>query len=259
VRHAWSLTAVLALLACTPANAHAAQRVKLEVSLTPKHLGAGTTIIFGFTIATTAGLAPSPLTEINLLYPANLGITTSGLGLATCSAPVLEALGPEGCPADSRMGYGSALVEVPFGPEIIEETAHSETFMAPVQNGNLGLLFYAEGPAPILAQLVFPGTVQPAPAPYGGQLDTSLPLVPSVPGAPDVAIVRLRSTIGSLHLTYYRHIRGVNVPYHPTGIILPSTCPRHGFPFAAHFRFQNGEHANAHTTVPCPEHTKRNP
>jgi hypothetical protein len=251
------LAALLALCAYLPAQSRSAPTVSLRAALQPERLGAGTTIQFGLTIATPAGQAPSPLTEIDLRYPANLGIGTSGLGLATCSPKTLETLGPPGCPPNSVMGFGSALVEVPFGPELLQETARTTTFMAPVQNGHLGLLFYADGETPVYAQLVFPGLVLPAPAPFGGTLDTTLPLVPSVPEAPDADIVKLSSTLGPSHITYYEYTRGQSIAYHPRGILLPKSCPAGGFRFAATLSFLDGRHASAQTTVPCPRSRRR--
>lgn len=225
---------------------------KLSAALSPEHLGQGTTIIFGFTIATTTGRVPSPLVSLDLYYPANLGIGTSGLGLETCSAAVLEAHGPEGCPSQSQMGYGKGLVEVPFGPEVLRETTQTSIFMAHIQEGHIGLLFYAEGHSPVSAQIVFHGLVLPAPDPFGGDLNTTIPLVPTLPGAPNAALVQLRSTIGPLHLVYFEHTRGKYLPYHPRGIVLPRTCPRGGFHFSASFSFEDGSHTSARTSVPCP-------
>jgi len=247
-----ALTVAACVCCCLPGVATATQTARLDVHLTPERLGAGTTIIFGFQITGGGGQVPSPLTELNLSYPAHLGIGASGLGFNTCRPAKLEAQGPEGCPADSRMGYGSALVEVPFGPQVIHETARIWTFSAPVKDGRLALLFYAVGASPIDAELVFPAVIENAPAPFGGSLDTILPLVPSVPEAPDAAVVRLRSTIGPLNLTYYERVRGRLVAYKPRGIVLPRTCPRGGFPFAASFSFQDGSHTTASDTVPCP-------
>jgi hypothetical protein len=246
--------ALVALLACAclPAAAGAAQEVKLHASLTPERLGAGTTIAFAFTVSTTTGHVPSPLTGVELLYPANLGLATSGLGLATCTAQTLEELGPEGCPSESQMGYGTGLVEVPFGPEILQETATTRVFMANLNEGHLGLVFYAVGETPVAAEIVFPGLVLPASDPYGGDLSTTIPLVPTLPGAPDAAVVKLSTTIGPEHLTYYERVRGRYLPYHPRGIVLPRTCPRGGFKFAARFTFQDTTHAAARTAVPCP-------
>jgi hypothetical protein len=244
---------VLICCACLPATAGAAQAVKLHASLTPEQLGAGTTIAFAFTVSSTAaGHVPSPLTGVELLYPANLGLATSGLGLATCTATILEELGPEGCPSESQMGYGAGLVEVPFGPEILQETATTKVFMAQLNHGHLGLVFYADGATPVAAQIVFPGLVLPASDPYGGNLSTTIPLVPTLPGAPDAAVVKLSTTIGPEHITYYERIHGRYLPYHPRGIVLPRTCPPGGFKFAARFTFQDTTHASAHTAVPCP-------
>jgi hypothetical protein len=244
-------TMVLAC-ACLPASAGAAQTVRLHAALRPERLGAGTTIAFGFTVSTTTGQVPSPLTGVELLYPANLGLATSGLGLATCTANILEEYGPEGCPSESQMGYGSGLVEVPFGPETLHEAATTRVFMANLNQGHLGLVFYAVGRAPVSAQIVFPGLVLPASDPYGGDLSTTIPLVPTLPGAPDASLVKLSTTIGPERLTYYERVRGRYLPYHPRGIVLPRTCPHSGFKFAARFTFQDTTHAAAHTTVPCP-------
>jgi hypothetical protein len=248
--------AVLGSCACAwPPDAAAAiaqPKAKLSAALSPERLGQGTTIIFSFTITTTTGQVPSPLTALNLYYPANLGIATSGLGLETCSAATLEHEGPEGCPSQSRMGYGRGLVEIPFGPEILKEPTQTLIFMTHVHEGHIGLLFYADGRLPVSAQIVFHGLVLPAPAPFGGDLATTFPLVPTLPEAPNAAVVQLRSTIGPLHLTYYEHSHGRYLPYHPRGIILPRTCPRNGFRFAASFAFENGSHTSARTAVPCP-------
>jgi hypothetical protein len=232
--------------------ARAAPAVRLSASLTPEHLGAGTTIHFGFTVNNGAGHAPVPIREIDLLYPANFGIATSGLGISTCRAAVLEAEGPPGCPSNSVIGFGSALVEVPFGPETLQETTRTTTFMAPIQNERLALLFYADGESPVSAQLVFPGLVLPAASPFGGDLSATLPLVPSVPEAPDAALVKLTTTLGPSHITYYEYKKGHTIPYHPSGVLLPRKCPRGGFQFAAQFLFNDGSHTSTHTKVACP-------
>lgn len=247
-----ALTVAACVCCGLPGVATATQTARLDVQLTPERLGAGTTIIFGFQITGGRGKVPSPLTELDLSYPAHLGIGTSGLGFETCRPAKLEAQGPAGCPPDSRMGYGSALVEVPFGPQVIRETATIRTFSAPVKDGQLALLFYAAGISPIDAELVFPAVIANAPAPFGGSLDTTLPLVSSVPEAPDAAVVRLRATIGPLNLTYYERVRGRRVGYKPRGIVLPRTCPRGGFLFSASFSFQDGSHTTASDAVPCP-------
>lgn len=224
--------------------------------LTPERLGAGTTIHFGFTVSPPPGALPVPISQIELLYPAHLGIATSGLGISTCEAAMLVAQGPSGCPTNSVIGYGTSLVEVPFGPELLKETSRTILFMAPVQNERLGLLFYAEGEHPVAAELVFPGTIITAPDPFGGALFASLPLVPTLPDAPDAAVVNLQTTLGPSHITYFEYRRGRRIPYRPAGILLPDTCPRGGFRFAARFTFVDESHTSSSASVPCPRRAR---
>jgi hypothetical protein len=79
-----------------------------------------------------------------------------------------------------------------------------------------------------------------------------VPLVPSLPEAPDVAVVQLHATFGPKDLTYYEREHGKLVAYHPKGILLPNTCPHGGFAFSASFTFLDGSHTTAQTRVPCP-------
>ena len=64
------------------------------MALRPERLGGRTTIIFGFRILPHDQPVPSPLIEISLFYPRNIGLVTSGLGLETCAATQLELLRP---------------------------------------------------------------------------------------------------------------------------------------------------------------------
>jgi hypothetical protein len=245
------LAPALALSMWLAAPAPAAPSVSLHVSLTPEHLGAGTTLAFGFDITSPGGQIPPPLTSVNLLYPANLGLITSGLGLSTCSREELEISGR--CPPNSLMGYGNALAVIPFESEAISESAKITTWMASIEEGHLGLLFLAKAGSPVAAELIFPSLILTASPPYGGSLATTVPIVTSVPEGPDVSITHLRSTLGPMHVTYYQTFHGKTTAYHPQGIRLPHSCPHGGFPFAATFTFLEGTHTSTSTKVPCPK------
>jgi hypothetical protein len=244
------------ILAAPSGAATATPTVALKAALVPERLGGGTTIKFALAVSYASPEAPAPLTAIDLRYPANLGIATSGLGLKTCRATRLEAEGPPGCPTNSVMGYGSGLVEVPFGPQTVDESVRITVFMAPLQAGNLALLFYAVGESPVSAELIFRGVVLPAPQPFGGNLATSVPLVPTWPGASDAVLSRFETTLGPAHVTYWEYSKGRRIPYRPRGIRLPHECPRGGFRFAATLTFY-GAQANAQTNVPCPHRASR--
>jgi hypothetical protein len=230
----------------------ATEQATLTASFSPDRRGAPTTIGFGFRLSTATGLAPPPMTSVDLHMPAGMNYTATTLGLATCQAKTLEEKGLAGCPANSRLGYGSAFVEVPFGTGSGHELPEIQAVMGPAKNGNMVVLFYANGQTPVYAQLVFEGVVLPDSGPFGSQLATTVPPIPSVPNGPDVSIVSVSATIGPKHLTYYKYVHGKRVPFHPIGIAIPERCPRGGFVFSADFGFQDGSTANASTRVPCP-------
>jgi hypothetical protein len=239
-------------LACLPAVAKAARPTSLHVTFTPERLGQSTTVEFDVHIRMPAGHAPSPLTALDLQYPSTLGFAASDLGLETCSQPTLEVQGPAGCPADSRMGGGSALAEIPIGPVTIREAADVTVVRAPEASGHVSLLFYVAGTAPVVAQLAFPSLLLPGSTPSEERVHIDVPVVPGSPGAPDISILRLRTAFGPRGLIYYERVRGRLVAYKPRGILLPDRCPHGGFPFSAAFGFLNGSHAYSRDVVPCP-------
>jgi hypothetical protein len=238
-----------------PASGQAAETVALHTSFTPERLGESTTIGFGFTIGSTTGGLPSPLVHVSLHMPKGMNYVTTSLGLEICTPEELVAKGISGCPPNSRLGFGSAFVEVPFGQSSGREIPEINALMGPPHEGNIVVLFYANGLAPVYAQIVFAGELLPGEGAFGGNLDTPIPLIPSVTNGPPVSIINVSSTIGPERLTYYKHVHGKLVAYKPQGIALPATCPRGGFPFSAQFTFLDGSQVVATHNVPCPPAT----
>lgn len=237
---------VLVACACLPANAMAIATAQMRATFTPEHLGAPTTVSFAFRIVGQSEQAPPPLTGVELAYPRNLGLATSGLGLVPCSPTQLEALGPAGCPADSQMGYGSAAVAIVFGPELVGETVQIALFAGPSPDGYLHVLVYARGRVPVQSSIILTAELLP------GRLAITVPPIPSLPTAPYVSVAEMHLTLGG-HLTYYETVKGRRVAYHPTGVGLPPTCPRGGFRFAATFILLDGERVASHAAVACPK------
>ena len=233
-------------------SARAATTARLTAAFVPERLAQRSTLDFGFSFSAAPGQVPPPLTQIELRYPSNLGIALSGLGLATCSAQALEAAGPSGCPPDAVMGRGEAFTGIVLGTTPITETAPITVLRTPDQNGHLAVLFSAEGTTPVDTRIVFPGLLLPASAPFGGLVSIGVPLVPTLPGAPYISVIRLKATIGPRNVTYYEQAGGRTLAYQPKGILLPRSCPRQGFPFVAQFSFLDGSVASAHTAIKCP-------
>jgi hypothetical protein len=226
--------------------------VALHAAFSPERLGESTTVVFGFDISNPEGGLPAPLSGVNLVLPTGINYLTTTLGLATCRPEALLARGLAGCSPNSRLGHGEALVEVPFGTAAGHEIPNIQAIMGPPRNGNIVVLFYADGRAPVFAQLVLQAELIQGFGSVGGRLDTTVPVIPSVANGPPVSILSVQATIGPSGLTYYAHRHGRTIPFHPKGVSLPPRCPRGGFHFSASFAFIDGSSAPASTTVPCP-------
>lgn len=201
----------VALWSAAAGAAGAAEQTRLTAGFKPERLGAPTALTLGVDISSVGWGLPSALTGIDFHYPSGLAFATSSLGLATCSQARLEVEGPAGCPANSRMGGGSAIVEFPLGPETREESAHIALVAAPSADGYLHVLIYANGEEPVYGQIVMSAVL------LHGHLQFTVPLVPSLPGlpsrcprgggAPTWRSSAWRVTIGG-NLTYEERIRG---------------------------------------------------
>jgi hypothetical protein len=227
--------------------------VSLHASFSPENLGHSTTVDFRIAIAPRSReLLPPPLSQVDVRYPAGLDITLSGLGIETCSAATLELVGPQGCPADSLMGEGRTIAEFPVNGEVVREAAQIAIVRTTEQEGHLAMLLYVYDETAVSAQLILPGQLLPAGPPYGGLLSIRVPLVQTLPEAPDLAVAEIQLVLGPKDLTYYERVHGKVVAYKPAGIGLPRHCPRGGFPFTVELGFVGGSHARSTTTVPCP-------
>jgi hypothetical protein len=239
-----SLLATLALLSLGgPLVAVAAPGATMSASLTPERLGRPTTIAASFHVS-SGPEGSRVLTGVQLFYPSDLGFVTSGLGLAACDPKLLAEDGPDACPANSRIGGGSAVVEIPLSGTI-QEPVQLSLLAGPSPGGSLHVLLSALAAFPVSALIVLDAELLP------GRLSIVVPQVPTFPEGPDVALGDVHLQLGG-PLTYYEVIGGREVAYRPAGIGLPRSCPRGGFAFGVALTFVGGGRAGAHTTVPCP-------
>ncbi len=216
----------------------------MSADFKPERLGAPTSMSIAFQISASDGL-PAPLTSVQLRYPNNLDLATSGLGTATCEPELLQAGGPAACPANSQMGSGSALARFRVGNEVFSESAEIGLVAGPSTDGYIHMLVSASGVSPVIAVIVMSSVLRP------GQIALSVPIVPSLPEGENVSVVFVRATLGG-RLTYSERVHGRTTSYHPRGISLPRRCPRGGFSFSGVFGFADGTTTSARTIVPCP-------
>lgn len=235
--------------AVTAANAATTPRVDLTTRFVPDVAGQSTTIHYGFTVSEAL-----PLRSLELRLPAGMGYAGAELGLEDCEVARLVEDGPEGCPADSRLGYGVALAEVRAEATVQERSPVTALLGPSASDGPMTVLFFVDGKWPAKQETILTGQLLlSAPRPYGSILQTQSPLIDAWPEGPDVGLLAFHATIGPEHLTYYRSEGGRRIAFAPRGISVPERCPRHGFPIAATFSWWSVPGTrSASTRVPCP-------
>jgi hypothetical protein len=217
------------------------------MSFRPDRLGRDTTIHWGFSVS-----EPQPLRALALHLPPGLGFAASSLGLEECDPARLALYGPRGCPADSLLGHGAAIAQVP-AQTLVSERAQVTALLGPFQGEDMSVLFFVEGRWPVNREIVLSGRVSDLAGPHGATLTTGAPPLPVWPGSPDIALTRFSSTIGPEGLTYYRRQGGRTVAFTPRGLTVPKRCPRGGFPVSLTLSWwAPAPTVTAWARVPCP-------
>jgi hypothetical protein len=245
-----ALALSLLVVASLPSVAVATNTVRLTAKFSPNKLGASTSVLMNTNFGTTTGAVPSPVISVNISLPQGVGLGNTTLGEAVCELSVLEERGASGCPPNSMMGFGNATVTLPIGPEPVEDSATVSIFMGKPVNHHTALLFYANSTHPVSDQVVFPGEL--VESDRHGHILTTIPLTPTIAGAPDASVVHMKTSLGPEHLTYYTYIHGKRHAYQPIGMAEPESCPHGGFRFSATYQFQDGSTVTATSVAPCP-------
>jgi hypothetical protein len=214
----------------------------IEPSLSPDRLRARGALTFTIHYAGGELGVPSPVRSAILDLPA--GLTLDMPVLSSCSETMLLAHGVKGCPAQSEIGTGHAVVIGNLGGAgPIAEHVTLWAFLGPPRNLQPTFEILGQGYAPLSVKMVLPATALPGRAPYGEDLAMSIPPIPTVPNEPDASVVSFSLTIG----TSARHRKQRSAT-----VAVPSRCPRGGLPFAAAFTYADGSRSSSLATIPCP-------
>ncbi|HEX3391712.1 MAG TPA: hypothetical protein VHS55_04055, partial [Solirubrobacteraceae bacterium] len=151
--HAIAATLV-SCLAFGATAASATQLASISAGFSPERLGGHSALRLSFHIGTTDGTLPSALTGLDFRFPADLGIATSGLGVASCNPTRLAQEGPKACPPNSIMGTGSALAKFQVSPEISEEPASLALVAGASPSGSVRMLVGATGVYPVSTRIL---------------------------------------------------------------------------------------------------------
>ncbi len=230
----------------TAAAAPEATSATLAPTLAPNRPGAKGALTLAIQYTGGEEGVPSPVHRSVLSLPA--GLTLDVPSLRSCSAARLQAHGPSACPPQSLIGRGHALAEALAGPEVISEEVALWAFIGPPQGSNPTLELLGEGSTPVPASVVITGTVIPAHAPYGEELVIPIPPIPSLPSVSETSLANLTLTIGA---------NGPHRPRSANTVLVPTTCPAGGWPFAAAFTYADGSSGSTVSKAPCPARAER--
>ena len=184
------------------------------------------------------GGLPLQTRKLVVYFPAGTKIDPTGF--PTCTVAKLEEVGPQGCPAKSRIADGTVGVADQIGNgEATREEGALEIFITPGD----GVVAYANAASPISAQIIIPAHWETAPAPYGLKLTFEIPLVDSVPGALPVSGTSLKVKAGAA-------IRKNGKTYYYGRV--PAKCPKGGFPGKGEVTLEGGQNIVTELKVPCP-------
>lgn len=202
----------------------------------------------------------APVTDLRILMPRGLDLATSGLGLADCRIPATDFASvifpgdlPR-CPPNSLLGTGTVGAAIWLDrDDRISASGAISLFAASEQAGAPGVTALVVARNPVRAQLAYAGGLFAARSSFGVGIEIAVPPIPHPPLDAAIGLQDIRFTIGGSGLRYLgprrRH-------YRPRGLVLPTRCPRHGFPFRADLRFADGTRRVASARAPCPGRTR---
>jgi hypothetical protein len=229
----------------------AAETVSItEAGFSPNALGAPTNAFGSATIGSTSGPVPSPIRHVTVYGPA--GVTLDLRGTGVCSEEALRRVGPSGCPANSRAGFGGGQGIYMLGKELIEEKYTLDFFLSDNRPGHVKLLIFLSGTTPVLVEVVLTATVIRGPSPYGLGFSVDVPEIKVLPEASNASAKTSFLTLGAHNVAYYRTVHGKRRLFHVRGIVLPRRCPSAGWPVASQFTFEDGSTVMATRKIACP-------
>jgi len=239
-----AVTAALAMPSV--AAGEGATTATLEPSLGPNAAGARTALTVRTRFSGAAGAIPAPLHRMVVMIPDGLAgnnliwPTTRG-----CSKAHLMSHGARGCPASSRIGAGSSLLEWQEGARTTTAHASLSAFVGPT-NGDYQLEILGEVTQPIKRRYVITEPEFAMSAPFSAGLEASIPAIKTRPGQPNASTVEFSLSVGPPS----GHIARKGGP--GLQFFVPRSCPAGGFPWAEELTYVGGQTEKLAATSPCP-------
>lgn len=224
--------------------------IAAQIRFEPNKLGSPTSLAVSAVFKSATPGPPPPISKLTFYAPRGMRIDPRGAGV--CTAAILEARGPYGCPADSRVGFGDGIGLFPIAAEVLHAHFTLDFFFAPRQEGRIVLLVYVQANSPAQLELVLQARQVSAPKPYGLGFEVNVPPITVLPDAPNASVERVSFTVGASNAAFYKHVHGKRRLVHVLGIVEPQHCPKGGFRAEAIMQFAEGPQLTINPTLPCP-------
>jgi hypothetical protein len=227
---------VLTALVGAPAAVAASHTQRLDVAAELVRQQAGgkpwiVNLVLGAQMGMDDGTVPSPVRHMAFSF--TRGAVVHPEAFATCSMAIINARGPAGCPAASRVGTGKAVAAA-------LQTSFDATvtvYNGPKVAGGRQLIVYARALGTVAIPMV--GTLKRTSGRFGWVLDLPVPRIMTVGQENDAAITSFEVEVGGLGRR--------RVPF----IEAPRSCARPGWPFLGTFAYADGASGSSSATIPC--------
>jgi hypothetical protein len=233
---AGTLVAAGALAAPAALAAEHTQRLDLAAELVRQPPGKPwiVNLVLGAELGMDDLSVPSPVRNMRFSFTSGAKVHSEAFG--TCTKAILEAQGPSGCPASSRLGSGKAVAAV-LGTTF--PTNEVTVFNGPGTPNKRKLLVYARAIDTVV--ILLEGTLRKTPGKYGWVLD--LPVEPIRAPGDEASITSFSVKVGG-----FGTLKGHrNVPF----IEAPTACRAPGWPFLGQFTYADDTTGSSAATIPC--------
>jgi hypothetical protein len=214
------LTCASAVLAVALVVPGAAAVTTQEVSFTGKYskrdrhkARGGLSLRTKFSVTDPGAPAPLQLERTTLRFPK--GSIVNGRYFKKCKLTALQAKGPKGCPAGSKLGGGTARGAA---PPIVDSVAAKVTLFngVPVGHDPTILIYTLPDIGPVIA---LEGVLKSSrKGHYGYVLDVTIPPIKTLPSAPDASVTFFDATIKNRSVKRgHRRIHYIDAPVLCTG------------------------------------------
>jgi hypothetical protein len=240
LRRTWLLAALIVFAFALAVPAHAATTSSLTTGLKlikqPKGQPWWIGMTLGANIGTTDGTKPSALSKAVFLFP---HATVNAGAFPHCTIGILKSKGTKGCPAGSRLGKGTSLIDA--SPLLNPAHADVTMFNGPRSHGSPTFLFIAVAQEVQVTEYL-QGTLQKQNGRFGYKLTMPFPHIPTITGFPDASISQF-----TVNVQAFTRRHGRQVPL----LEAPTSCPAGGWLFEGDFSFFDGQSSSARNSIGC--------